>query len=45
MFRLCSATLITPEEHGFAKPTFFTTDESNVNAMTHAIDPIAPADA
>ena len=45
MFRLCSATLATPEEHGFAKPTFLTTGESNVNAMTHAIDPIAPADA
>ena len=45
MFRLCSGTLATPEEHGFAKPTFLTTGESNVNAMTHAIDPIAPADA
>jgi hypothetical protein len=45
MFRLCSASLATPEEHGFAKPTFLTTGESNVNAMTHAIDPIAPADA
>ncbi len=45
LFRLCSGTLATPEEHGFAKPTFLTTGESNVNAMTHAIDPIAPADA
>jgi hypothetical protein len=45
MFRLCSATLATPEEHGFPKPMFLTTGESNVNAMTHAIDPIAPADA
>jgi Bacterial protein of unknown function (DUF839) len=44
MFRLCSASLATPEEHGFAKPTFLTTGESNVNAMTHAIDPIATAD-
>lgn len=45
LFRLCSGTLATPEEHGFAKPMFLTTGESNVNAMTHAIDPIAPADA
>jgi hypothetical protein len=43
MFRLCSATLATPEEHGFPKAMFLTTGESNVNAMTHAIDPIAPA--
>jgi hypothetical protein len=45
MFRLCSGSLATPEEHGFPKPIFLTTGESNVNAMTHAIDPIAPADA
>jgi hypothetical protein len=45
MFRLCSGSLATPEEHGFARPTFLTTGESNVNAMTHAIDPLAPADA
>jgi len=44
MFRLCSGTLATPEEHGFPKPVFLTTGESNVNAMTHAIDPIANAD-
>ncbi len=44
MFRLCSGTLATPEEHGFPKPMFLTTGESNVNAMTHAIDPIATAD-
>ncbi|KOY87697.1 hypothetical protein AD998_17575 [bacterium 336/3] len=42
MFRLCSATMATPEIHGFG-PTFLTTGESNVNAMTHAIDPIAVA--
>lgn len=41
-FRLCSATMATPEEHGFG-PLFLTTGESNVNAMTHAIDPIAAA--
>ena len=45
MFRLCSGTMATPEEHGFAKPTFLTTGESNVNAMTHAIDPLGIADA
>ena len=42
-FRLCSATMATPEEHGFPKPMFLTTGESNVNAMTHAIDPLAVA--
>ena len=44
MFRLCSGTLATPEEHGFSKPVFLSTGESNVNAMTHAIDPLAVAD-
>lgn len=44
LFRLCSGSLATPEEHGFPKPVFLSTGESNVNAMTHAIDPIAPAD-
>ena len=44
MFRLCSATMATPEIHGFG-PMFLTTGESNVNAMTHAIDPVAPANA
>lgn len=42
MFRLCSGTMATPEIHGFG-PMFLTTGESNVNAMTHAIDPIATA--
>jgi secreted PhoX family phosphatase len=42
MFRLCSATMATPEIHGFG-PMFLTTGESNVNAMTHAIDPIGSA--
>ena len=42
MFRLCSATMATPEENGFG-PVFLTTGESNVNAMTHAIDPLASA--
>lgn len=44
MFRLCSGSLATPEEHGFPKPMFLTTGESNVNAMTHAIDPLGAAD-
>lgn len=43
LFRLCSASLATPEEHGFQQPVFLTTGESNVNAMTHAIDPIGTA--
>lgn len=42
MFRLCSATMAIPQEHGYG-PLFLTTGESNVNAMTHAIDPIAAA--
>jgi len=41
-FRLCSATMATPMEHGFG-PIFLTAGESNVNAMCHAIDPIATA--
>jgi hypothetical protein len=41
--RLCSGTMATPSEHGFG-PMFLTTGESNVNAMTHAINPIAAAD-
>lgn len=44
MTRLCSATLATPEEHGFAKETFLTAGESGVESMIHAIDPVAPAD-
>jgi hypothetical protein len=43
LFRLCSGTLATPEEHGFAKPVFLSTGESNANAMTHAIDPLGTA--
>ena len=42
-FRLCSATMATPAENGFG-PLFLTAGESNVNAMCHAIDPIAAAD-
>lgn len=43
MFRLCSGSLATPEEHGFPSAVFLTTGESNVNAMTHAINPIGVA--
>lgn len=45
MFRLCSGSLATPEEHGFPKPMFLSTGESNDNAMTHALDPLGAADA
>lgn len=44
MTRLCSATLATPEEHGFTKPVFLTAGESGAESMIHAIDPLAPAD-
>lgn len=43
-FRLCSGSMATPEEHGFPRPVFLSTGESNVNAMTHAIDPLGNAD-
>lgn len=42
-WRLCSATLATPQEHGFG-PVFLTAGESNSESMTHAIDIFAPAD-
>ena len=44
MTRLCSATMATPEEHGFAQNVFLTAGESGAESMIHAIDPIAPAD-
>jgi hypothetical protein len=37
--RLCSATLVTPEEHGFG-PLFLTAGESTGESMIHAIDPL-----
>ncbi|MCO4292850.1 hypothetical protein NF867_08260 [Solitalea sp. MAHUQ-68] len=37
-WRLCSGTMVTPEEHGFG-PYYFSVGESNVEAMTHKIDP------
>lgn len=39
MWRLCSATLATPQEHGFG-PVFLTAGESGVESMIHAIDPL-----
>jgi len=44
MTRLCSATLATPEEHGFSKPLFLTAGESGEESLIHVIDPLAPAD-
>jgi secreted PhoX family phosphatase len=38
MFRLCSATLATPEVQGFG-PLFITSGESGVESMTRAVDP------
>jgi len=43
LWRLCSATLATPQEHGFG-PTYLTAGESGPESMVHAIDPLAPAD-
>lgn len=42
--RLCSATLATPEEHGFPVPTFLTAGESGSESMVHALDPLGAAD-
>jgi hypothetical protein len=41
--RLCSATLATPEEHGFPIPTFLTAGESGAESMVHALDPLGTA--
>ncbi|AYA36247.1 hypothetical protein D3Y59_03700 [Hymenobacter oligotrophus] len=37
-WRLCSATMVTPEEHGFG-PYFLSAGESSVDAQTHLINP------
>lgn len=42
--RLCSATMVTPEEHGFG-PVFLTAGETNAESMVHAVDPIGVANA
>lgn len=39
MTRLCSATLATPEKHGFG-PMFLTAGESGAESMVHGIDPL-----
>jgi hypothetical protein len=38
MWRLCSATMATPEEHGFG-PVFLTAGESGEDSRVHAINP------
>jgi hypothetical protein len=43
-WRLCSATLATPAEHGFG-PTFLTCGESGPESRIHALDPFAPINA
>jgi hypothetical protein len=40
--RLCSATLATPEIHGFG-PLFLTAGESSVESMSRSFDPFDPA--
>jgi hypothetical protein len=43
-WRLCSATLATPAEHGFG-PVYLTCGESNPESRTHAVNPYASASA
>ncbi|WP_266364033.1 alkaline phosphatase PhoX [Tellurirhabdus rosea] len=43
IWRLCSATLATQQEHGFG-PVFLTAGESGAESMVHAINPIGVAD-
>lgn len=43
VWRLCSATMATPEEHGFG-PLFLTAGETDSESQVHGIDPLAPAD-
>jgi hypothetical protein len=43
-WRLCSATLATPEEHGFG-PLFITCGESGPESRTHALNPFAPVNS
>ena len=40
-WRLCSATMATPEEHGFG-PMFLTAGESGADSRVHAINPFSP---
>ena len=39
-WRLCSATMVTPSEHGFG-PLFLTSGESGEESLTHGLDPFA----
>ena len=41
-WRLCSATMATPAEHGFG-PLYLTCGESNPESRTHAVNPFASA--
>lgn len=41
-YRLCSATLVTPAEHGFG-PLYLTAGESNEESQILAVDPNGPA--
>ncbi|WP_128543700.1 hypothetical protein [Larkinella soli] len=43
LWRMCSATLATPEVHGFG-PVYLTAGEGDADGMIHALDPFAPAD-
>ncbi|WP_295126285.1 hypothetical protein [uncultured Chitinophaga sp.] len=43
-WRLCSATLATPAEHGFG-PIYLTSGESSVESYTNGIDPFAATTA
>ena len=40
--RLCSATMATPAEHGFASNTFLTAGETDGESSIHAINPLGP---
>jgi hypothetical protein len=42
MWRLCSGTMATPQEHGFG-PVFLTAGESGADSRVHAINPFGPA--
>lgn len=43
-WRLCSATMATPEEHGYG-PLFFTVGESGIESQTHAVNPLGSANS
>jgi hypothetical protein len=43
-WRLCSATMATPEEHGFG-PTFLTVGESGIESQIHAVNPFGTANS